>query len=248
MQHHSVLSALGRALAVAGLVCTGLTPGLALADPIASPKSGDPRAVASPGNATSCSDVNLVGKKIDVTYTVDETNTYLDITEVPDGHTITGVVVKGGNAYNSYLPSALGDLPWKRLHSPMNPSGKPAQISHWFACAQPARPAPTSVPVTPAQRPGSPAEPADTTPAAPAEAVTPNSTPPTASSRPGSTSNPSPTPMAAPAPGDDAPPGGGLASTGADPGWLITLAAVLLTGGVAALAFPRVRAVLRRRN
>ena len=50
---------------------------------------------------------------------------------VPAGKTVTGVVVKGGNAYNVYLPAALGALPWNGLHAPDSTRARrPAGISH----------------------------------------------------------------------------------------------------------------------
>jgi hypothetical protein len=61
-----------------------------------------------------------------------DASTYVTVAGVPDGTTVTGIVVKGSDAYNVYLPGAL---PWKNLHSPIaGNSGKPATISHWFAC------------------------------------------------------------------------------------------------------------------
>lgn len=96
------------------------------------PQSGDPRATAFPGNVTTCAAAGLPGTEIDVTSHIAD-GTYIDITAIPSGHVVTGVVVKGGPAYNKY-PN-LGPLPWKGLHSPLVPSGMPAAISHWFVCA-----------------------------------------------------------------------------------------------------------------
>src|SRR5712691_7173720 len=62
--------------------------------------SGDPRAVAYSGNATTCAEAGLPGDIVQVGYTIDATNTYVTITSVPDGTALTGVVVKGGPAYN----------------------------------------------------------------------------------------------------------------------------------------------------
>lgn len=110
---------------VATLLVAG--PTAAAADP---PQSGDPRATAYAGNAVTCPDAKLPGSIVTVTATHD--GTYLDVTGIPAGTTVTGVVVKGGNAYNVY-PN-LGALPWLDLHAPLNASGKPAGISHWYAC------------------------------------------------------------------------------------------------------------------
>ncbi|MCP2256677.1 hypothetical protein LX15_000360 [Streptoalloteichus tenebrarius] len=260
MRHRPVLSALGRALTAAGLVLVALAPpGAAAAAPENPPASGDPRAVASPGNAVKCSDVSLAGELVDLAHTVDESRATLDVTGLPEGLTVTGVVVKGGPAYNSYLPSALGPLPWRGLHAPVNPSGKPAQISHWFACAQrtaPTTPRPTPLMVvpTPAAPPptGAVPNPAPPRTMAPHPGVTPtDALPPapagSAIATPSAPSTPSSssTVQAAPAPRDDA---GNLASTGFDGGWLIPVGALLLLGGGVALAVPRVRAGLRRRH
>ena len=99
--------------------------------------SGDPRATAYAGNATTCSGgqnpAELPGDIIAVTSSED--GTYIDVAAVPHGVTVTGVVVKGGDAYNVYLPGALSGLPWMDLHAPLNGSGQPAGISHWFVCA-----------------------------------------------------------------------------------------------------------------
>jgi LPXTG-motif cell wall-anchored protein len=106
---------------------------LASAAPQDPPQSGDPRAAAAEGNVTTCEAAGLPGTEITVTSNITE-NTYIDITAAPADHTITGVVVKGGPAYNKY-PN-LGALPWNDLHSPLVPSGKPAEISHWFVCGK----------------------------------------------------------------------------------------------------------------
>ncbi|SHF41461.1 hypothetical protein [Streptoalloteichus hindustanus] len=258
MQHRPVLSVLGRALGAAGLVLAALVPAgtAAAAGREEPPASGDPRAVASSGNAVKCSDVSLAGELVDLGHTVDESRASLDVTSLPEGLTVTGVVVKGGPAYNSYLPSALGPLPWRGLHAPVNPSGKPAQISHWFACAQRTAP-PTGVPPTSGAVVPTPVAPAPrsrvVTPAparttSPPPAVTPGAAGGSAQGRidPGPPSSPA---QAAPAAKDPAPKEpGDLASTGFDGGWLVAVGGVLLLGGGALLASPRIRAALRRRS
>jgi hypothetical protein len=118
--------------------------------------SGDPRATAHAGNVTDCADAGLPGEVIDVGFTIDATNTYLTITSVPDGSVLTGVVVKGGPAYNVYVGDVRTDL-----HAPLVSSGKPAQISHWFACGTAA--SPTSPPPSPTTPPPTDS-PAPTTP------------------------------------------------------------------------------------
>ena len=119
-----------------GLIAVALAPwmggaGTALAGG-EGPPSGDDRATSHDGNAVTCVDAGLAGDSITVTSTVD--GPYIDITAVPAGKTVTGVVVKGGNGYNIYLPGALGSLPWLDLHAPLTPSDGPAGISHWFVC------------------------------------------------------------------------------------------------------------------
>ncbi|MBP2329164.1 LPXTG-motif cell wall-anchored protein [Kibdelosporangium banguiense] len=106
---------------------------LASAAPQDPPQSGDARAAAVEGNVTTCEAAGLPGTEIKVTSDIAE-NTYIDITAAPADYTITGVVVKGGPAYNKY-PN-LGALPWNDLHAPLVPSGKPAEISHWFVCGE----------------------------------------------------------------------------------------------------------------
>jgi hypothetical protein len=110
------------------------------------PASGDPRATSFNGNVVDCAGAGLAGSVIAVTSTEDATN--VNITAIPAGNTVTGVVVKGGDAYNVYLPGALGTLPWLNLHAPLNPNAEPAGISHWFVCATPTPP--TTPPTTPA--------------------------------------------------------------------------------------------------
>ncbi|WP_447005979.1 hypothetical protein ACRAKI_05610 [Saccharothrix isguenensis] len=106
------------------------------------PESGDPRATAVAGNVdigqpgNACEVVGLPGTEATMpegTFTSD--GTYIDITAFPPGTVVTGVVVKGGPAYNVYPAGNLGPLPWLDLHSPLSGSGKnPAAISHWFVC------------------------------------------------------------------------------------------------------------------
>lgn len=94
------------------------------------PLSGEANATAHEGNikADDCATAGLAGSAIKVGSTDDGIN--ITITSVPTGYTLTGVVVKGSPAYNVYT----GDVRDK-LHAPINASGGPAGISHWFACA-----------------------------------------------------------------------------------------------------------------
>lgn len=120
-----------------GLVASTLaTFGLALvvALPAAATETqldpGDDRATAHPGNAVTCEQAGLAGdivNKDDINYL--ESDTHLRIFSVADGIELTGIVVKGGPAYNVYP----GDV-WDFLHAPINPGGQIPAISHWFAC------------------------------------------------------------------------------------------------------------------
>lgn len=132
--------AVGTVLA-AGLL-TVLSTTAALADD--TPKSTDPRAQAFSGNVTTCADAGLEGDEIQVGFEIDESGTTLNITSVPDGTELTGIVVKGGPAYHVYPADALTDL-----ISPLNRGGNVPQISHWFACGKAAEDQPTSTPTQP---------------------------------------------------------------------------------------------------
>lgn len=119
------------------------------------PPSGDTRATSFEGNAVDCDDAGLAGTIITVTSTQD--GTLIDITAVPAGKTVTGVVVKGGDAYNVYLPAALGALPWNDLHAPLNGSEGPAGISHWYVCATDTPPTTATTPPPPPTTSSAPA-------------------------------------------------------------------------------------------
>jgi LPXTG-motif cell wall-anchored protein len=134
------LSTFSRSLIVASTaagVLFGLTAFAAASPPDRTPVSGDDRATAHPGNvvAADCSSLfpgSTAVAQSDIDFTGGDNTGGVDITAVPDGVTVVGVVVKGGPAYNVY--SDLGDLPWTGLHAPLVPSGKPAAVSHWFVC------------------------------------------------------------------------------------------------------------------
>ena len=142
----------------AAMVAVAVTPWLGGGSAsAAAPPSGDARATSFEGNAVTCADAGLTGDIISVTATQD--GTLIDITAIPAGKTVTGVVVKGSDAYNVYLPAKLGALPWLDLHAPLNPNGQPAGLSHWYVCAvntTPSSPPPSSKPATtPASTPAS---------------------------------------------------------------------------------------------
>jgi hypothetical protein len=119
-------------LAATTLALTALMASIApaAATPADPPSSGDPRATAYPGNAVTCEDAGLDGEIIEVEFQIDDSNRFLDIISVPSDVELTGIVVKGSNAYNVYGPEADLDL-----HAPLNPGGI-AGISHWYVCGQ----------------------------------------------------------------------------------------------------------------
>ncbi|HKN99336.1 MAG TPA: hypothetical protein VJX10_19610, partial [Pseudonocardiaceae bacterium] len=109
----STVLALGASLLIA-------TP--VLAAPDGPPQSGDDRAKAVAGNATTCEAAGLGGTKVVFANVEDATQKFVTITaaDVPSGDTLLGVVVKGGPAYNVYT----GLTEWTKLHSPINPGGQ----------------------------------------------------------------------------------------------------------------------------
>src|SRR5215204_6604875 len=113
MSPRSILASLG-ALATVVLIATGLWLTSAGATPGTDLDSGDPRATAHAGNikAGDCAAAGLAGVEIEVGFTI-TANTYITITSVPSGYTLTGVVVKGGAGYNVYV----GDVR-TNLHAP----------------------------------------------------------------------------------------------------------------------------------
>jgi LPXTG-motif cell wall-anchored protein len=183
------------------------------------PPSGDPRATSFAGNVSTCAEAGLPGVEINVTSHITE-KIYIDITAVPSGYTVTGVVVKGGDGYNRY-PN-LGKLPWDDLHPPLVSSGKPAEISHWFVCATKTTTTSTSTVKPP----------------------TSSSTSSTTSTKPPTSSSTISSGGAVVTPGSGSTPTAGgseLASTGFD-GWPYLLgAAALLVAGGGALLFTRRR-------
>jgi hypothetical protein len=200
--------------------------GTATATPdLASPVSGDDRATAHEGNAVErdCAELFPGSAPVavgDLTVEVDGSNTNLDITAA-DGVEVVGVVVKGGPAYNVYAPGDLGELPWLDLHSPLVPSGKPAQISHWFACG--VEGAPTTNPTSSAGE----------TPTSSSRADEPGA-------EPGAGPETSATEDVEPVAEEDE-----LAATGFDGGTLVALGAALLLGGGALLVVMRTRGARR---
>jgi hypothetical protein len=92
------------------------------------------------GVPASCRSAGLPGEIIEVTATVRD-NTYVDISAVPAGFQLTGVVVRGLRSFHKY--PYLGDLPWNDLQAPGG-----GQFTGWFACAKPRTTAPTTTTTT----------------------------------------------------------------------------------------------------
>jgi len=107
----------------------------AAAAPAGAPVSGDARATAYAGNVTTCAGAGLAGNLLTTGFTVVSDGTYLTVTADP-GVTITGVVVKGGAAYNVYPGGLFADGTEAGLHAPLvgSPPKTVPQISHYFVC------------------------------------------------------------------------------------------------------------------
>ncbi|KOX26842.1 hypothetical protein ADK67_15215 [Saccharothrix sp. NRRL B-16348] len=242
----------------AGLLATG-----ASAQPNQDPpRSGDDRATAVTGNididqqGNACAAVGLPGAEATLSGGFTSDGTYIDITAAPSGFVITGVVVKGGNAYNVY--PALGPLPWPDLHSPLNESDTPATISHWFVCLTPVTTTTTTTTTTTSTTTAATTTttagtttttPSTTTTTTPAATTTTTAIPTTTTTTTPAgvvvartTTTTTKAAAAAVVPGSN----NGLASTGFDGWWLIVAGLSLLAIGAAFLASPQLRKLLRR--
>ncbi|SFP34405.1 LPXTG-motif cell wall anchor domain-containing protein [Amycolatopsis arida] len=186
------------------------------------------------GQKDACERAGLAGQPVELPESTlhGEENRFLDITAVPDGVTVTGIVVKGGDAYNVYEPGERGlpeTPPWTELRAPLNKGGKIPAISHWFVCAtttpDTSTTPPTSATATPPTEPSTPGE---TSSSAPSSSTT-TSTPPA-----GATTTTTPAAVAV----EDT---DNLASTGFDSGWLIWVGALLVLGGATVLVLLRLR-------
>jgi hypothetical protein len=240
-----IRNSLAAALIAGGLALS--VAGAAFGAPPPPPESGDQRAVVHGGNATTCAEAGLAGDIITVTATIKD-NTYITVTALPDNTTVTGVVVKGSDGYNVYLPGALGGLPWTDLHSPIaGGSGGPATISHWFVCGTETTTTTTTPPTT------------TTTTTTTTKSTTTTTAPPTTTTdvtttTSDTTTTGTTTTTTAPVTTTETPPtttevastpSGGLAFTGFSGGWLIIIALVLLLAGLSLLTVPKLLA--RRR-
>ncbi|MEV8442937.1 hypothetical protein AB0425_36630 [Actinosynnema sp. NPDC051121] len=224
------------AAALLALGATGLLGGTASASPGGpqAPQPGDTRAVIGEqknvdidqqGNA--CEVVGLPGDEREMpagTFTEEGVN--IDITANPEGYVVTGVVVKGSSAYNVYAADKLGDLPWLDLHPPLNSSGGPAGISHWFVCVEKVEV--TTTTTTPATTTDSTSTTTEATPTTTTESV---ATSPTSTTTPAAVAG---------ADNDN------LANTGFNGGWLLVVGLALVAAGAAFVASPKLRHLIRR--
>jgi hypothetical protein len=130
------LGLLASTLATCGLALLVALPAAATDTPL---NAGDDRATAHADNAVDCEDAGLAGEIITVEYQISDTGTHITITSLPEGMELTGIVVKGGPAYNVYPPSALDGL-----HAPISGGGQIPEVSHWYACGAEAGTVPTT--------------------------------------------------------------------------------------------------------
>src|SRR5579884_1361711 len=161
----------GRLVVAAAAVCVAAPFAgsvAAIAAPVSTPVSGDPRATAYPGNihdgnsGNACSQLGFandtevaVGNADGYTaggYTISSDGSNLTVTAIPADTQIDALVVKGGDAYNVYPASVFASLPQSGLHAPMvgKAQDNVPTISHWFLCAgTPTEvPPPVTVPTT----------------------------------------------------------------------------------------------------
>lgn len=235
----------GRSLR-ATLTLATLTVGIVLGSAgIAQAADEDPRAAPQDGNVVTCEAAGIAGTVLtpgtDFTFTggVVSDDQYVTITGVSAGVVVTGIVVKGGDAYNVYTPG-LGGLPplppWQNLRSPLTNGGQIPQLSHWFVCGTKVPPSSSSSATTPPT--------SKTTTTSPETAKFGTTTTPSQSASSSSTSTSSAggvvvatttTTNAAVAKTS------GLASTGFGNAWLVGIGAALVLGGAALMFLFRSR-------
>lgn len=227
-------------LAVSGAVAMLALTGVGTADPDKpAPPAGDDRAVSHSGNVVAADCPTLwpgtTAVEVDATITED---TYITFT-VPDGTTIEGAVVKGGDGYNVYDIDHEQLPPWVRLHAPLaGNSGAPAAISHWFVCGVTEQTTSTTSPTSSTTTSSSTT---DTTSSSPTSTSSPTESS-SGTSVPSSTVTTTSSASVPPVVSDD-----DLASTGANVGWLVLLGGALLLAGAALIGIPHVRKALLRR-
>ncbi|MFB9728973.1 hypothetical protein [Haloechinothrix salitolerans] len=258
-----------RAAVLALPLAVGLSLGAATAAQATEDAKEDPRATSYTGqeNAKTCKDIGVSGELIayldedDGEYTERityergqlEDNRYLDILSVDPEVDVTGIVVKGADGYNVYIPGEEGDggvalnenPPWKDLRSPLK-KGKVPQISHWYICgvdntppsessspapsSEPSSPAPSSEPSSPAPSSSEPT-PSGTTP----PGTTTDTTSTTAETSPASTTSTTDAPVV-----DNVSDSDDLAVTGFGSSWLIWAGVLFVVAGVGTIAGLRV--------
>ncbi|HVK20754.1 MAG TPA: LPXTG cell wall anchor domain-containing protein [Actinokineospora sp.] len=236
----SVASLAFATFTITGMLVMSSTVGAAQKDE--APPSGDDRAVSYPGNvvAADCGQLWPGTVAVEVDAVVDQSNTYIDITGIPEGTIVSGVIVKGSDGYNKYEESTFEKLPWVGLHAPIaGGSEKPAQISHWFVCGK--SDSTTTTPSVPSTTPSTTTTTATTTTTTSSTNTTTTTT--DATSVTTTTSAGATTTTVAPVPVDN----DDLPDTGSNVGWMILLGAALLLGGGALLTVPRIRAAVLRR-
>lgn len=241
-----------RAALLALPLAVGLSLGAATAAHAA--ETADPRATAHDGNATTCADAGLTGEDVTehVTYERGKPNEdqYLDITAVDDGVEVTGIVVKGSNGYNVYIPGekGLGETPpWEDLRSPLTDSGNLPQISHWYVCGSYTPPTSTTTDTTTTTTDTTTTTTSETSatetttaPSTSEETTTGTSGVTTSSVVASSTTDVvAPTSSSVPPAIDNTSDGGDLATTGFGGGWLIWAGVLFLLGGVGTIAGAR---------
>ncbi|MQA64276.1 MAG: hypothetical protein GEU86_23125 [Actinophytocola sp.] len=250
----------------AAVLAAPLAVGLALAGATAAyaTNENDPRAFehVNGDNAKTCADASLGGELIakvdgegnpeDDTSNfvispeeneggeIDE-DQYLTILGVEPGVTVTGIVVKGGNGFNVYVPGEKGlseNPPWEKLYSPLNKGGNIPQISHWYACgeAEDVVETPTSTPAT--TTPDAPTTTVETT--TPQASETSTSAVETTESSTSSSAAPATTSTTEAPAVANASDEGDLATTGFGSGWLVWAGALFVLVGAASFAGMRV--------
>ena len=207
---------------------------------VAQPTTDDSRAKAYSGNVDinhkdACTVGGLTGSTISPGQFTSSggDGQFLDITGLPAGVKVTGIVVKGGNAYNVYLADKLGAaLPWNDLRSPLNNGGKVPQISHWYGCGVKDTTTTTTTTTTTSAS-------TTTSTTTSTSTVTHSSSGTTTTTTTSGESTPTTTTTQAFVPVADE---GGLASTGFGSAWLLGLGAALVAAGTATVL------VMRRRR
>lgn len=242
------------AVALAATAAAALPAG---ASATGTPDPGDPRATAFSGNLAwdhrdSCRTAGLTGTAYEKGLQSTQTSTHLTITGL-NGYAVTGVVVKGANAYNVYPAAKLGALVWADLHSPLLSNKGAAElpaISHWFFCATEGTPTTTTTTTTTTSTQSTTGATTTTTAPTTTGATTTESagqsTTPSTTGQASTTGEPSATttttaPVAAVSGSDD-----DLASTGFGSLWLLFAGLALVAAGAVVVASPKLRGLLRR--